>query len=184
MKTNSMLHPFADVQSQLQKKRQQLMLKRGYLELAKNAAIILIIVLIAFTQVFYITVSSGSDMYPAILDGDIVLGYRLDTNYLKNDVVVCKAGGRKVIGRVVARGGDSVDMTKDGRLFVNGTEQTGEIAFVTNPGKQSYPYTVPDGCVYLLGDYRTNTTDSRSFGAVKVENIKAKVVSIFRRRGI
>ena len=123
-------------------------------------------------------------MYPAILYGDIVLGYRLDTNYLKNDVVVCKAGSRKVIGRVVARGGDSVDMTKDGRLFVNGTEQTGEIAFVTNPGKQSYPYTVPDGCVYLLGDYRTNTTDSRSFGAVKVENIKAKVVSIFRRRGI
>ena len=44
--------------------------------------------------------------------------------------------------------------------------------------------TVPEGCVYLLGDYRTNTTDSRDFGPVEEKQIKAKVVSIFRRRGI
>ena len=87
MKTNSMLHPFADVQNQLQKKRQQLMLKRGYLELAKNAAIILIIVLIAFTQVFYITVSSGTDMYPAIRD------VRSMPEDNRNDTIYCSPEG-------------------------------------------------------------------------------------------
>ncbi|MDD6711854.1 MAG: signal peptidase I [Sharpea porci] len=184
MKTDSVLHPLADIHSQIYEKRQQLGLKRGYLDLFKNVGIMLLIILIAFTQIFYITVSKGTDMYPAILDGDIVFGYRLDTTYLKNDVVVCNVNNKKVISRVVAKEGDSVEITKDGKLFVNGTEQTGEIAFPTKRGKQHYPYIVPKGCVYLLGDYRTHTTDSRNFGPVKKENIKAKVISIFRRRGI
>ena len=184
MQNDQKLHPFADVCEEIRKKRYRLLTRRGYLGLLKNVVIMAIILLIAFTQVFLITAASGTDMYPAILDGDIVLGYRLDRNYVKNDVVVCKVDGKTVLGRVVARAGDSVEMTEDGILFVNGTEQTGEIAFPTYPGKQSYPYIVPEGCVYLLGDYRTNTTDSRTFGPVKETDIKAKVVSILRRRGI
>lgn len=184
MKDDQKLHPLMDVSAEIRKKRYRLATKRGYLDLAKNGLIMALLVVIAFTQVFYITVASGTDMYPAVLDGDIVIGYRLDQKYLKNDVVVCTVDGQKVIGRIVAREGDSVNITKDGVLFVNGTEQTGEIAFPTEPGKQTYPYTVPEDCVYLLGDYRTKTTDSRDFGPVEVKDIKAKVVSIFRRRGI
>lgn len=184
MKTDTTLHPLAQIQSEIRYKRERLALKEGYLILLKNALIMLVIIFIAFTQIFYITVSNGTNMYPAILDGDIVFGYRLDTTYLKNDVVVCNINNKKVISRVVAKEGDSVEITKDGKLFVNGTEQTGEIAFPTKRGKQHYPYIVPKGCVYLLGDYRTHTTDSRNFGPVKKENIKAKVISIFRRRGI
>ena len=184
MENDPILHPFKDVSDAIRRKRYRLATRRGYLALIKNAAVMAVILLAAFTQVFFITAANGTDMYPAILDGDIVLGYRLDTNYVKNDVVVCEVEGKEVIGRIIAREGDSVNITKEGTLYVNGTEQTGEIAFPTNPGKQTYPYTVPEGCVYLLGDYRTNTTDSRDFGPVDTKQIKAKVVSIFRRRGI
>lgn len=174
--------------SKLQKKsntkKQNDSVRRGYLELLRNIAIMAVLLLIAFTQVFLITPVKGTDMYPAILDGDILIGYRLGKNYLKNDVVVCRVDGQKVIGRVAARAGDSVDITEDGRLFVNGTEQTGEIAFPAEPGNQTYPYTVSEGCVYILGDYRTHTTDSWDFGPVAIENIKGKVISLFRRSGI
>lgn len=184
MMDDDSLHPLADVSEQIRKKRYRLATRRGYLELVKNIGIMAVLLWFALSQVFFITSASGTDMYPAILDGDIVLGYRLDKRYLKNDVVVCNVQGKEVIGRIVAREGDSVDITDEGTLFVNGTQQTGEIAFPTDPGKQTYPYTVPKGCVYLLGDYRTNTTDSRDFGPVSTADIKAKVVSIFRRRGI
>lgn len=184
MKDEQNLHPLADVGEQIRKKRYRLATRRGYLDLGKNILIMAVIILIAFSKVFFITTASGTDMYPAILDGDILLGYRLNTTYLKNDVVVCNVDKKQVIGRIVAREGDSVKITEDGKLYVNGTEQTGEIAFPTNPGNQTYPYTVPEGCVYLLGDYRTKTTDSRDFGPVKVTDIKAKVVNLFRRRGI
>ena len=184
MENKAKLHPLWDAGELLRKRRFRLATRRGYLDLAKNVAVMAILVIIALTQVFYITIARGTDMFPAILDGDILLGYRMETKYLKNDVVICTVDGREVVGRVVAREGDSVNITQSGTLYVNGTEQTGEIAFPTNPGNQTYPYTVPQGCMYLLGDFRTNTTDSRDFGPVHTEDVKAKVVSVFRRRGI
>ncbi len=68
--------------------------------------------------------------------------------------------------------------------FVNGTPQTGEIAFPTyaKKGIKKYPYRVPKGCVFLLGDYRTQTKDSRDYGPIKMEDVKAKVITVLRRR--
>jgi signal peptidase I len=137
-----------------------------------------------FSHVFLLAVATGADMYPAILDGDVLLCYRLEPEYRKDDVVVAQVDGATVIGRVVARGGDSVNITAEGSLFVNGTEQRGEIAFYTYPEGASYPLVVPEDCVYLLGDNRSNTVDSRSFGPVPLGDVQAKVVSLFRKRGI
>lgn len=262
------LHPLSGIEKEIRHRRESIAVRRGYLSLLENVLVLALIVVIAFTRIFMVTVASGTDMYPMVLDGDIVFGYRLDRDFIKNDVVICafdvseaiarteeteetesetekvtevdsgvvagggngaaqsietdgsettlsaaapseassssetsaegsseaaagaraaryiRPGKRTVIGRVVAREGDTVNITDGGKLYVNGTEQTGEIAFPTNPGKQTYPYTVPEGCVFLLGDYRTQTLDSRDFGPVKVSDIKAKVVSIMRRRGI
>lgn len=184
MENNETLRPLFEAEEILRKRRFRLATRRGYWDLAKNVAVMAVLVVVALTQVFYVTIARGTDMFPAILDGDILLGYRMETKFLKNDVVICIVDGKQVVGRVVAREGDNVNITESGTLFVNGTEQTGEIAFPTNPGNQTYPYNVPKGCVYLLGDYRTNTTDSRDFGPVPVSDILAKVVSVFRRRGI
>lgn len=178
------LHPFAEVTRLLRSKRQKLYVKQGYLALLRNVIVMAFLVMIAFTWVFSVTAVRGSDMYPAILDGDLLLGYRLETNYQKNDVVVCTIEGKEVVGRIVAKAGDRVDITEDGRLFVNGTEQQGEIVFPTYAGEQSYPYVVPDSCIYILGDYRTHATDSRDFGAVELQDVISKVVSVFRNRGI
>lgn len=38
------------------------------------------------------------------------------------------------------------------------------------------------GCVFLLGDYRTQTKDSRDYGPIKMEDVKAKVITVLRRR--
>lgn len=185
MEIEQSLHPFAEVRRQIRVRRYRLELRRGYAELGKNILIMAVILWIAFTQVFYLTGAKGTDMYPAVLDGDILLGYRLEKSYSKNDVVAATVNGKEVIGRVVAAAGDSVDITEDGLLYVNGTQQTGEIAFPTQPREgATYPLTVPEGCVYLLGDYRTHTTDSRDYGPVETKAVKAKIVSILRRRGI
>lgn len=185
MEIEQSLHPFAEVRRQIRIRRYRLELRRGYAEFGKNILIMAVILWIAFTQVFYLTGARGTDMYPAVLDGDILLGYRLEKSYSKNDVVAATVNGKEVIGRVVAAAGDSVDITEDGLLYVNGTQQTGEIAFPTQPREgATYPITVPEGCIYLLGDYRTHTTDSRDYGPVETKAVKAKIVSILRRRGI
>ena len=93
------------------------------------------------------------------------------------------AGGAEA---VVVAAGDEVDMDEDGNLTVNGALQTGEILYPTYAGEDgpAYPYTVPEGCVFLLGDYRTQTLDSRDFGAISMENVEGKVITLLRRRGL
>ena len=86
--------------------------------------------------------------------------------------------------RVVAKGSDYVDMDEDGHLYVNGTVQSGEILYPTEPKTLlKYPFQVPEGYVFVLGDYRTQSSDSRDFGPLPEEAIKGKVITIVRRRG-
>ena len=105
-------------------------------------------------------------------------------NYLeKEDVVVYEAGGKTHVGRILGCETDVITMDDTGTLLVNGTAQTGEIAFPTYAKEGiTYPYTVPEGSVFILGDYRTHAKDSREFGPISIENVKAKVITILRRR--
>ena len=89
------------------------------------------------------------------------------------------------VGRVADRPGDFVTIQEDGTLLVNGTVQSGEILYPTYPKDTlTYPYQVPEDALFILGDYRTQSEDSRDFGPVPLENVKAKVITILRRRGL
>lgn len=184
MNNNSSLHPLSDVKQEIKKRKYDLAVKRGYISLLRNMLIMAALIFIVFSYVFTITTVHGTGMFPALLDGDLLLGYRLETEYLKNDIVICDINGETVIGRVVAKAGDVVNITDDESLFVNGTEQKGEIVFMTNPKSGTFPYTVPENSIYILGDFRTDTFDSRDFGAVDLKNVKAEVVTVLRKRGI
>ncbi len=144
------------------------------------AALILI-----FTFVVGFLPVKGGDMYPKILDGDLCLFYRLDKSPKITEVMVYSAGGSMRIGRVVARGGDTVDMTEAGELIVNGNVQAESVYYETEKGTSiQYPYTVPEGSYFLLGDCRTDATDSRTFGACPASQLIGKVIIVMRHRGI
>ena len=140
---------------------------------------------VLFTQVFVLTQASGNSMFPAIKDGDLLIGYRQQGIYAKNDVVLYRAGGKLRVGRILARENDLVNLDTSGTLVVNGAAQSGEILFPPYaPSALEYPYTVPEGSVFILGDYRTQSEDSRDFGAVPLTELEAKVITLLRRRSI
>ena len=159
--------------------------QQGYRSLLVRVLFLALAAYVLFSQVFLITQASGSGMFPSVKDGDLVIGFRLQREYVKNDVVVYTAGGKTHVGRVVARATDVVTLDDSGTLLVNGTAQSGEIMYPTyaKPGV-AYPYRVPEGQVFILGDYRTQTEDSRDYGSVPLENVQGKVISILRRRGL
>jgi signal peptidase I len=90
------------------------------------------------------------------------------------------------VGRIVAQGGDVVDLNADGLLVVNGNVQEEEIFYVTEAmgNEITYPYTVEADSYFVLCDFRTASIDSRSFGAVPKKNLDGKVITLLRRRGI
>lgn len=160
-------------------------IKQGYIDLLMRVIVLAICAWLLFAQVFLVMQAPDNEMFPAVKGGDLVVGFRLQKSFSKNDVVVYEIDGEMRVGRILALGTDNVTMDDGGMLMVNGTVQSGEILFPTYPKEGiEYPCTVPEGSVFILGDYRTKAEDSRDFGCVKLEDVKAKVITILRRRAL
>lgn len=169
----------------ISKRRNQALDRQGYISLLFRVLFLVVAGWILLFQVFLITQTVGNGMFPAVKDGDLVFAFRLQKDYAKNDVVVYTAEGKTHIGRIAARATDVVTLDESGTLLVNGTPQSGEILYPTYAKEGLvYPYIVPDGHIFILGDYRTQTEDSRDFGPIPMENVKGKVITILRRRGL
>lgn len=166
-------------------RKNRLSTRAGYRSLLLRILIIAASGYVFFTQLFLITQVSGMNMFPALKDGDLALIFRMQQEYVKNDVLAYETEDGLIIGRVVARAGDVVYMDDTGELRVNGTTQSGEIIYPTYALEGiEYPFTVPENCVFVLGDYRTKATDSRIYGAISLDDVKGKVITILRRRGL
>ena len=91
-----------------------------------------------------------------------------------------------LIKRVIAVGGDKVDLI-DGAVYVNGEKRDepytlGKPSYPldTAPGVEiSYPFTVPKGYLWVMGDNRTNSGDSRYFGAIPETSVSGHANVIY-----
>lgn len=139
-------------------------------------------------------VPSGS-MLETIQIGDRLFGEKITYRFSapqRGDIVTFTdpAGGDVIlIKRVIATEGETIDLI-DGVVYIDGTPldepyvqgKPTEPFTSTAPFLEegiAYPYTVPEGCVWVMGDNRTNSQDSRWFGAVRVETITSKGLFIF-----
>ncbi len=124
----------------------------------------------------------GNAMYPAVLDGDLVLTERLGKAQI-GDVVLYRYLGKVHQARVIGASGDELEITENG-IFLNGMSTARTVFYDTSPGSLSYPIEVSPGEVFLLNDYREDLEDSRSFGCIRESDLQGKVFFLFRRRGI
>jgi len=155
--------------------------------LALKIVIIAIVFMLIFTFFYGFSRNKDPDMAPAVKDGDLVLFYRLDKDYAIDDLLLLDFHGDRQARRVVAKAGDTVDITEEGRLIINGAiQQEPNINEQTRryEGGVSFPLTVGQGQVFVLGDARENATDSRIYGPVNTKDTLGTVITIIRRRGL
>ena len=186
--SNVSQHGAADI---INRRLESARVRAGYRALGLRILSVALILYLVFTFGFLICQNHGQGMFPAMKDGDLCIIFRtpaqtlMGERFAAGDIVAYRAEGKRYIGRVAAVAGDVIQMNDSGSLTVNGSGQSGEILFPTYArGELAYPYTVPQGCLYVLGDRRTDTQDSRDFGPIPMESVEGKVITILRRRGL
>lgn len=173
------------------KRRSRAITRAGYIRLLARVVCIALFCWVLFTFGFLVTQCKGQAMFPSLKDGDLCVVFRREAQTLfhdklkAKDIVAYRVEDNRLFGRVVAVAGDTVSISEAGSVSVNGSADSGEILFPTYPmGELEYPFTVPEGCVFVLGDHRTDTVDSRTVGPIPLESVEGKVISILRRRGL
>lgn len=136
-------------------------------------------------------IPSGS-MEETIMTDDMVFAQKVSYYFgepQQGDIVTFQdpeIPSRILIKRVVAVGGQTVDLI-DGKVVVDGvaldepyTNGLPSYPLVPAYGTNiTYPYTVPEGELWVMGDNRTNSQDSRYFGSVSASTVTGKAALIY-----
>lgn len=121
----------------------------------------------------------GSSMTPTLQNGDIVFTLKT-ADFRHGDVIAFYYNNKILVKRVIACPGEWVDIETDGTTYVN-NELLSE-PYVTDMAygdtNIELPYQVPDGKLFVMGDHRSTSVDSRNttVGCVSQEQIVGKIV--------
>lgn len=143
-----------------------------------------VVVLLVFYVFFTATRVEGDSMLPSLRTEDRVLITRDYEQPARSDVIVVdvtdgNGGTARVVKRVVGTPGDVVEI-RDDVAYVNGAPESGyETVRLVGFGMSLAPYRVPEGTVYVMGDNRPVSADSRMIGAVPLSAVQGRVVAIF-----
>lgn len=154
-------------------------LKYGWLKDAKKFIALLALLLVVFRLVIGFSFVKGDSMLPTLQEGNLVLYTRINPHYQRGDVVSVRIpSGEYYVKRIIALEGDTVEL-RDGKVYVNEEPleepYTAGETWAQTAGIVRYPYTVQEGQIFVMGDNRTVSMDSRNFGAVGERQIKGKI---------
>ena len=148
-----------------------------------SAALVLVLV---FSFFFRIIQVDGESMVPTLENGDKLVVWGAGYEPQRGDVVIVDSytSYGPLVKRVIAKGGDTVSIDyATGTVAVNGEVlQEDYIAEPTYLGYDvTFPYTVPEGTVFVMGDNRNQSLDSRStyVGCIDERDILGRVLLCF-----
>lgn len=142
---------------------------------------VIVVILVVIIRSFIITpaVVDGVSMEPTLNDNNVILlnkfNYRIN-DIKRYDVVVVDWNGEKIVKRVIGLPGEHVEY-KEGNLYIDGFNEKENFNHAeTNDFKlESIGYlTIPGDKYFVVGDNRTDSTDSRVIGLIDKKDILGK----------
>lgn len=148
---------------------------RGTVSIIVVVAAVAVLIATMFLPVLQVV---GTSMEPTMESGQIVLALK-NKKFKQGEVVAFYFNNKILLKRVIGSPGDWIDIKEDGTVFVNNVELEEPYLSDKSLGQCeiTFPYQVPDGKIFVLGDHRGTSVDSRSLavGCIAEEFIVGKV---------
>lgn len=165
----------AELERELEKSDRRRMVKSGiaFLLVTAAGAVLIVVLLLPLLQI------KGTSMAMTLDNGDLAVAVN-DSRYENGDVVAFNYDNSVLVKRVVGLPGDWIDIDGDGNVYVN--DQLLEEPYVYEKGlgrcNIDLPCQVPDGTIFVLGDHRKVSIDSRNteVGFVKEDAVVGEVL--------
>ena len=121
----------------------------------------------------------GPSMYPTLEDEDVVLSFRTE-NVKPGNLISFFHKDKMLVARVIAVGGDWVNIDEDGTVFVNEEPLEEPYVAVKDQGMHdiSFPFQVPEERLFVLSDQRSYSADSRmkEIGCIAYDQVFSKIL--------
>jgi signal peptidase I len=165
----------AELEYEKQKKHKNVVMRNVIFLLITVSAIAVLVatLLMPVLQIY------GSSMTPTLSEGNIVVSIK-GTDFKQGDIISFYYNNKILVKRVIAFSGDWVNIDEDGNVYVN--DQLLDEPYLTEKAfgecDLEFPYQVPDGKIFVCGDHRSTSVDSRSsiIGCVSEEQLVGKIL--------
>lgn len=167
------------LREELEREESRYNFRKTLLNIAGILTVTAAVAVLIATRLLILIQVNGVSMAPT-LEKDEIIFLRQTKEVKVGDVIGFYYGGRVLLKRVIACGGDYIEIDKEGNVYVNDEKLEEPYLMDQSLGKceLNFPYQVPEEMLFVLGDNRAVSMDSRikSIGCVEKDQIVGKVI--------
>lgn len=171
--------PIDLLREELEREESKYNFRKTLLNIAGVLTVTAAVAVLIATRLLILVQVNGVSMAPT-LEKDEIIFLRQTKEVKAGDVIGFYYGGRVLLKRVIAGGGDYIEIDNEGNVYVNDKKLEEPYLMGQSLGKceLDFPYQVPEGMLFVLGDNRAVSMDSRikAIGCVEKDQIVGKVV--------